>query len=179
MINLRIFFFITFALFFSCRSNSQQLNKTVIPVSNQTPNPNANMLTLDHFQQEMLNRVNQLRASGCMCGGQKMQPVGSLRWNGLLEQAAIRHAEDMKDHNFFNHKGSDGTEVDKRATEAGYNWSNIGENIAFGYPDMPQVIKGWIKSPGHCKQMMNPAFKEMGAAQDDTYWVQVFGKQLR
>jgi hypothetical protein len=38
-----------------------------------------------------------------------------------------------------------------------------------------EVMNGWIKSPGHCKNLMNPQFKEVGVAEDHTYWVQDFG----
>jgi hypothetical protein len=36
-------------------------------------------------------------------------------------------------------------------------------------------MNGWFKSPGHCKNLMNPAFKEIGIALYNTYWVQDFG----
>jgi len=37
------------------------------------------------------------------------------------------------------------------------------------------VMQGWFHSPGHCKNLMNPAFKEIGIAENNTYWVQDFG----
>ena len=44
------------------------------------------------------------------------------------------------------------------------------------------AVAGWIKSPGHCANLMNPAFAEMGvafaidAASDmGIYWAQAFG----
>jgi uncharacterized protein YkwD len=51
----------------------------------------------------------------------------------------------------------------------------IGENIAFGPPTIAEVMQGWFNSPGHCKNLMNPEFKEIGVAEDRTYWVQDFG----
>ena len=164
------------ASFTACHSTAQ-LAQTP-PSQNPIPTTVNNQDTPTDFQKEMLQRVNTLRATGCKCADKKMPPVSSLAWNTQLEDAAIRHAADMATHNRFNHVGSDGSEVDKRATDAGYKWSDIGENIAFGYFNVEKVVLGWINSPGHCKQMMNPDFKEMGAAQNGTYWVQVFGKQL-
>ena len=49
-----------------------------------------------------------------------------------------------------------------------------GENIANGYTAERSVVDGWIKSPGHCKNLMNKAYKEMGVAKIGTYWTQEF-----
>ena len=43
-------------------------------------------------------------------------------------------------------------------------------------------MAGWLKSPGHCASLMNPAFTEMGAgvaidhgSAMGVYWTQEFG----
>ena len=43
-------------------------------------------------------------------------------------------------------------------------------------------MAGWIKSPGHCANLMNPGFTEMGAglavdhkSELGVYWAQAFG----
>ena len=43
-------------------------------------------------------------------------------------------------------------------------------------------MAGWLASPGHCSNIMNPDFTEMGAAYAidkssaaGSYWTQVFG----
>jgi uncharacterized protein YkwD len=133
----------------------------------------------NNFRKEMLARVNAVRAKGCTCGGVKMVPVKPLRWNDKLEESAQRHAEDMSKNTHFSHTGTDGSDIAKRITDAGYNWGLIGENIAWGYMDMNQVIQGWVKSAGHCKQMMTQGYIEMGAAQNGKYWVQDFGAPLK
>lgn len=129
-----------------------------------------------NFQTDMLAYVNALRTKGCKCDGVQMPLVPALKWNTLLENAAKRHANDMSKNNFFNHTGSDGSTMSKRVTDAGYNWSALGENIASGYTSVPSVIDGWVNSSGHCKNMMSANFTELGAAKIGTYWVQDFGK---
>jgi hypothetical protein len=37
------------------------------------------------------------------------------------------------------------------------------------------VQNGWFKSVGHCKNLMNPDFREVGVAEYQTYWAQDFG----
>ncbi len=130
------------------------------------------------FQEEMLDLVNKKRAEGCTCGNTYFGPTSSLSWNSNLETAASRHAQDMQQNSFFDHKGSDGTRVANRVTDTGYNWKAVGENIAFGYSNMAQAVQGWIDSPTHCELLMSPDFKEMGGAQAGTYWVQTFGTSM-
>jgi uncharacterized protein YkwD len=129
------------------------------------------------FRIDMLAAVNAVRASGCKCGNKVMPPVPPLKWNSELEAAAIRHALDMAKHKHFDHIGTDGSEFDKRITEAGYLWQQIGENIAFGYDSIGEAMFGWKNSASHCRQLMSPKVNELGAARHGKYWVQEFGKQ--
>ncbi|MFM2268126.1 MAG: hypothetical protein RL757_1567 [Bacteroidota bacterium] len=131
------------------------------------------------FRQEMLSKINDLRVKGCSCGNQKMPPVPPLRWNQDLEEAAIKHARDMRDNNFMGHIGTDGSEFDARIDREGYKWLEVGENVARGQMNTHQVMTDWIKSPSHCKTLMNSEFKEVGAARAGNFWVQDFGKPMR
>lgn len=126
---------------------------------------------------QMLEEVNALRAEGCRCGGRWMPSVPALRWNGKLEQAALRHASDMADKGFFSHRGSDGSSMSARVSQAGYAWRAVAENIAWGYPDAASVVAGWKDSPGHCENMMSGDYSEMGAAQKEAYWVLDLGRR--
>ncbi len=135
--------------------------------------------------QAMLNAVNSFRSATRNCGA----PYGSfpaapaLSWNCKLEAAALGHSQDMATNNFFDHTGSDGSSMGDRATAAGYSWSAIGENIAAGYSSMNGALQAWIDSPGHCANLMNANYRELGAASYysaastyGTYWTQVFGR---
>jgi len=126
--------------------------------------------------EKMLALVNQLRADGCTCGDRIMPPVDPLTWDGDLEEAAYLHAKDMDDNNYFSHDSQDGRKFTDRIKATGYRYSTAGENIASGYRDEDAVFKGWKDSPGHCRNMMNGKFTELGAGKSSTRWVQVFGK---
>lgn len=128
-------------------------------------------------QQEMLQLVNEVRAKGCNCGNTAYPAVDALIWNENLATAAQKHSDDMKAQNNMSHIGSDGSSSGDRARDAGYNWSTVGENIAAGQTSAQQVMNDWLGSAGHCKNIMNADFKEMGAANSGTYWTQVFGAQ--
>ncbi|MDH3238519.1 MAG: CAP domain-containing protein, partial [Deltaproteobacteria bacterium] len=51
-----------------------------------------------------------------------------------------------------------------RITRQGYQWWTYGENIAVGYQTVSAVMQAWLDSEGHCRNIMNPAFAEIGAA---------------
>lgn len=133
-------------------------------------------------QARVLALVNEARARTQRCGSQAFAAAPPLRLNPTLYAIATAHAADMARHSYFSHTGRDGSTVDGRATRAGYPWRAIGENIAAGQVTADTVVQGWINSPGHCANIMSPAFREMGAAfvvnnqsSQGIYWAQVFG----
>ena len=125
-------------------------------------------------QQKLLDLVNKARSKGCNCGDEYYPPVDSVKWNAKLEQAAQKHSNDMNDNNFFSHTGSDGSEHHERILSTGYDCGWTGENIANGYTTEEAVVNGWLKSEGHCKNIMNEHYTEMGVATAGSYWTQDF-----
>lgn len=130
----------------------------------------------------VLQLVNEARAKPRKCGRTSHPPAGPLTLSATLSRAALTHAKDMGANEFFEHQGSDGSRPSDRATRAGYRWRTVAENIALGAPDAESVVRGWLGSPGHCANIMNPQFTQMGLAyvveerpENAVYWVQVFG----
>jgi len=138
--------------------------------TNQTPASNID-------EAKILQLVNALRQTGCLCGTNQMPPVAPVVWNNLLENASRVHSQEMSDSSYFSHYSLDGRAPWDRASEAGYSWTTIGENIALGQPTEEAVIQAWKNSPGHCSNMMNGAFQDMAVAKVGSYWTQLFGKQ--
>lgn len=136
-------------------------------------------------REEVLNLVNELRQRGAVCGSTRKGPTTTLRLNYLLEDAAQLHSEDMAANDYFSHESADGTTFVERVQEAGYdNYEFLGENIAVGYSDAQSVVDAWMSSEGHCNNIMNPDFEELGVgiAENEVdnryYWVQEFGRQI-
>ncbi|WP_030801177.1 CAP domain-containing protein [Streptomyces sp. NRRL S-337] len=100
-----------------------------------------------------------------------------LKLNAKLTKAAQDHSKDMAAHRNMSHTGSDGSDPGQRITRAGYNWSAYGENVAYGYSSPESVMKGWMNSPGHKRNILDCSFKELGVglAQPGDYWTQDFG----
>lgn len=131
---------------------------------------------------DILRRVNDARSQPRQCGDRAFGPAAPLNWNAELAQAALNHSRDMAEQDYFSHRAPDGSMVSDRASRAGYRWQRIGENIAAGQGSAQQVVAGWLASPGHCVNIMNADFAEMGAAYAvdkgsaaGSYWTQVFG----
>lgn len=125
----------------------------------------------------ILQLVNDIRKKGCQCGDTWYPPAPSVTWNELLEKAALNHSRDMYQNNYFSHTSQDGNNAGYRIRQVGYNWRSYGENIAMGYKNEGEVVAGWISSPGHCKNIMNKNYKEMGVAKAGSYWTQEFGSK--
>ena len=129
------------------------------------------------FEQAVLEVVNQRRAEAADCGSSGLfDPASPLTFSGALTCAARNHALDMNIREFFDHRNPDGDGPGVRIDQAGYGGSGWGENIAAGYASPKSVVDGWMSSPGHCGNIMNASFTEIGVGYSEgNYWVQVFG----
>jgi len=128
------------------------------------------------LEEDVLILVNEVRSEQQVCGGVTMRPVASLRMDPLLRDVARAHSEDMAVRRFFDHVNPDGDDPFDRLAAAGWTSQLAGENIAQGYPTAQQVMDGWMSSPGHCSNIMEPSFQWIGVGYyDGAYWTQVFG----
>ena len=133
--------------------------------------------------ERVLSLVNAARSKPRKCGRTSFQPVPPLTLSATLSRAALIHSQDMAKNNFFEHEGSDGSKVGDRTARVGYRWRAVAENIAIGAENAEIVVEGWLKSPGHCVNIMSPDYTEMGIAyvtepksEPGIYWTQVFAR---
>lgn len=156
------------------------LTLLMISCSDEENNPETNNdVDLNLNQSQILNLVNEARASGIACGSSNRPSVDLLEWNDALAKAALDHSNDMEINNYFSHTGLDGSKFSQRAEDAGYTGSPVGENIAIGYSSEDSVIKGWLESTGHCNNIMNERATEIGIARSDNgrYWTMILGAE--
>ncbi|MCY1259419.1 uncharacterized protein, YkwD family [compost metagenome] len=130
----------------------------------------------------LLAQVNAARAKPRMCGRQRFGAARPLAWNSALGAAAQAHSRSMARGNYFSHQDPDGDSAMDRARAAGYRGRQIGENIAAGQGSPGRALEGWLASPGHCANLMNPRFTQVGAgyatqprSDAGIYWTMVFG----
>lgn len=130
------------------------------------------------MEEDVLVLVNQVRSQGADCGSEgSFDPAEPLTTHPSLRCAAQVHSQDMHDRDFFDHTNPDGLAPWDRMALAGYSWSRAGENIAGGAADAESVLSQWMSSPGHCANIMSPAFVHVGAGfhGDSRLWTLVFG----
>ena len=169
-----------------------------IEVPDPTNAPELSQETKDHY----LKTINDARtkAGGQDCGVYgHFDPAPKLTWSDELYYASYEHSYDMAESDWFDHQGSGtdndwtakvqnlgrGSKLNERVENNNYkNWAHIGENISAGTDrDTPEeAVTSWMNSDGHCKNIMNPDFKEVGMAvvkEPDSkytyYWTQDFG----
>jgi uncharacterized protein YkwD len=127
----------------------------------------------------MLELVNQQRGAA---------GLAPLSLNSQLTTAAQGHSQDMADHNFLGHNGSDGSSPFDRMRQAGYQFAWAGENVAAGQYTPEDAMSSWMHetppNDGHRQNILSPHYREMGvgyAFSDTTqfkhYWTQDFGSQ--
>lgn len=153
--------------------------------SDETQSDNATLqgkCELNDQQQAMLSLVNEARSQARQCGDQRFEAVEALVWSCKLEAAAASHSQDMAANDYFSHTGPDGAGIEQRVDNQDYVWRAVGENIAAGHTSVSAAVEGWLDSPGHCRNIMNDAFTEMGMAKANdsesrysTYWTQTLG----
>jgi MYXO-CTERM domain-containing protein len=102
-------------------------------------------------------------------------PMRPLYHDVNLNDAGRFHSIDMWENNWFDHASSDGTSFPARLGRFYPESGMIGENIASGYPDaLAAVLYGWMCSPGHRANIMNPDYNELGVGVVGTYYTQDF-----
>jgi uncharacterized protein YkwD len=136
-------------------------------------------------QRRVLELTNRARSRARRCGARWFPPAPPLSLSRALSIAAFAHSQDMARHDFFSHRGSDGSSPGERVTRAGYRFSLVGENIASGVRTADQAISGWLSSPHHCANIMTAGFRAMGvafavnrASGPVIYWTQDFAAPL-
>ena len=81
-----------------------------------------------------------------------------------LAEAASLKAEDMIAKKYFAHYAADGTTPWDFFKKVGYQYTYAGENLGMGFSDAESLVNAWMSSPKHKKNILNPAYREIGVA---------------
>lgn len=120
------------------------------PVFAQTANSTA-------IQQEAWQLVllaNQARAQA---------GAGPLKWDPALALAARQHCLRMATEGPISHQYAGEPDVSVRAAQTGAHFSLIEENVAIA-PTPAAIHDGWMHSPGHRYNLLNPKVDHVGVA---------------
>ena len=139
----------------------------------------------DSFEAQVLRLTNKARSHSRKCGGVRMKKVRKLRWNATLAASANQHSADMATKDYFSHYSPSGVSPFQRIRASRLQLPRgRREHRRRAQPLLAKaVVRAWLKSPGHCKVIMNHKYRELGVARVEgpgrwtVYWTQNFGKR--
>lgn len=123
-----------------------------------------------------LAMVNQARSQARSCGATAFAAAPPLAWDARLEEAARVQSSYQDSISTMTHTGAGGSNAGQRMTAAGFIWGTWGENVGWNYPGATAMLQGWINSPGHCANIMEPAFTHIGWTRVGAYDTMVLGR---
>ena len=129
--------------------------------------------SLDALRQRVVTLTNNRRRNhGC----------NNLSQNDALNRAAQTHTRKMANRNTLSHQLPGEPSLGTRVRRAGYNWTMVAENVAAGYTTPEAVVRAWMNSSGHRRNILNCRYRHIGvgyAVSDGgtPYWTQVFGRR--
>ena len=133
----------------------------------------ASAVTSAELERKVVSLVNaERRKAGC----------ANLRVDSRLWTAARKHSWNMRTKAFFSHTSPDGRTPWDRIRAEGYRYGSA-ENIAAGQRTPAGVVRSWMRSPGHRKNILDCRNKAVGvgvsrgASPYGIYWTQDFGRR--
>ncbi|MFI6582101.1 CAP domain-containing protein [Embleya sp. NPDC050493] len=121
-------------------------------------------------EDKVLAVVNQERATaGC----------GPVKSDAKLVALARAHSADMADRDYFDHNTPEGLTPWDRAEKAGVSYLGA-ENIARGQKTADAVMRAWMNSPGHRRNILDCGLTKLGVGiregANGPWWTQEFGR---
>lgn len=134
------------------------------PYSADLASHSGRALLQQGWQAELLGLVNDARAqagAGPLCLNAKLSNAAQVGRTalGCLRPARPRaepltpdppsalplqrHSDDQAAGGFMSHTGSDGSDIGGRASDAGYEWNAVAENVANGQGTVQEVFEDW------------------------------------
>jgi uncharacterized protein YkwD len=133
-----------------------------------------------HASIHTATRSQLRRAVVCLVNRERFaRHLPGLADNGRLDRSAQGWTNEMVSHRDFTH----GADFASRISAVGFDWSNVGENIAAGFQTPAAVVHGWMRSTGHCQNILSPVYRMVGTgvstgaplAKQSGTWTQDFG----
>lgn len=131
---------------------------------------------MESLERQCLDEVNRVRGA---------RKLAQLEFFDELLSVAREYSRRMAEEHFFSHDDPDGKTVRERVDNAEIKWRMLGENLAYsnGYVNpVAASVHGWMDSPGHRRNILEPDFKltaiGVWITNDGTvYFTEIFLKQ--
>ncbi len=151
-------------------SPTTQPNKPATKQQQAETNNEVQSGALLPIEQEVVRLVNDERAK---------RGLKPLKMDTALSLVARDKSKDMRDRNYFSHTSPTYGSPFDMMKAYGITYRAAGENIAAGQTTAEEVVKGWMNSEGHRKNILSPEFTTLGVGYAKGgayghYWTQMF-----
>lgn len=109
------------------------------------------------MENQLISLVNKERVAN------NLRPLEHVQ---VLTEIGRGHSADMFKRGYFAHSSPEGKSVADRASDKGYFYLVIGENLAYA-PTVELAHKGLMDSPGHRANILSPEFNKIGIGIQD------------
>ncbi|WLR52206.1 CAP domain-containing protein [Bacillus tianshenii] len=141
------------------------------PSATRQRQPNMqNMQGMQNVEKQVVQLTNQERAK---------QGLKPLQADASLAKVARTKSADMRDKGYFSHNSPTYGSPFNMMKQFGIQYTAAAENIAAGQPSPEAVVKAWMDSPGHRRNILNPDMTHIGVGYAEggsygKYWTQMF-----
>ncbi len=154
----------------------QQPNTIQQPPVQQKPAPSQP--TAPAEQQQSVSQVSAFEQKVVELTNQERSKYGvpALKHDVELSKVARVKSSDMKAKGYFAHNSPTHGSPFDMMKQFGITYRSAGENIAMGQRSPEEVVKAWMNSEGHRKNILNSSFTHIGVGYvaEGNYWTQMF-----
>jgi uncharacterized YkwD family protein len=137
------------------------------PVTATPPSSTPTTSSLSAYEQKVVDLTNQERAKN---------GLPALKVDGTLGKMAHEKSRDMSANGYFSHTSPTYGSPFDMMKKYGIAYRYAGENIAMGQRTPEEVVKAWMNSEGHRKNILSPNYNYIGVGyvSQGNYWTQEF-----
>lgn len=122
------------------------------------------------IEHDVIELTNQERAKN---------GLAPLRPDWQVSRVARHKSQDMRDHNYFAHQSPTYGSPFDMLRSYNISYRSAAENIAMGQTSAQEVVRSWLNSPGHRRNILNPNYTHIGVGYVEGgtgrfYWTQMF-----
>jgi uncharacterized YkwD family protein len=131
------------------------------------PSTTQTTSTLSAYEQKVVDLTNQERAKN---------GLPALKVDVTLSKMAHEKSRDMSANGYFSHTSPTYGSPFDMMKKYGITYRYAGENIAMGQRTPEEVVKAWMNSEGHRKNILSPNYNYIGVGyvSQGNYWTQEF-----
>nr|WP_237417176.1 SafA/ExsA family spore coat assembly protein [Halobacillus litoralis] len=124
-------------------------------------------------ESQVIDLTNQERAKN---------GLPALKANWQLSRVARYKSRDMANKTYFSHTSPTYGSPFDMMRDFNISYNRAAENIAAGQRTPQEVVNGWMNSPGHRKNILDPNLRQIGVGYAEGgsyghYWTQMFISQ--